>query len=112
VVPNPMTGQTAGSGLFSVMFLFSGFFIKKADIPAYWIWIHYLSLFKYTYDSIISSSFEGISYGTTTNEDIMTQYSVDGVNKGTGVGVLWLFIIAFRYFFYYRLVTAFNGSRK
>ena len=112
LVPNPMTGQTAGSGLFSVMMLYSGFFIKREDIPAYWIWLHYLSLFKYSYDSMVASAFAGVDTPTMTNAAVLEYFGVDGVDKGTGVGVLWLFIIFFRLVFYYRLVTAFNGSRK
>jgi len=46
LVPSPMVGQSAGSGLLSVMFLFSGFFIKAVDIPNYWIWLNYLSLVR------------------------------------------------------------------
>lgn len=38
LVPDPMAGQTLGSALFSVMFLYSGFFIKRKDIPDYWIY--------------------------------------------------------------------------
>lgn len=58
LVPNPMVGQSAGSGLFSVMFLFSGFFIKKSEIPRYWLWLHYSSLFKYAYDSMMVNAFK------------------------------------------------------
>lgn len=48
LVPSPMVGQSAGSGLLSVMFLFSGFFIKAVDMPNYWIWLNYLSLVRFT----------------------------------------------------------------
>jgi len=94
----------------------------ESDIPDYWIWLHYLSLFKYSLDSLLVNSFEGyVTYdvmdasGKTihmNNHDVLDQYSLVGVNKGTGVGVLWLFSIFFRLVFWYRLVTRFNGSRK
>jgi hypothetical protein len=106
-----IAGQTAGSGVFSVMFLFSGFFITKSDIPDYWIWINYLSLFKYTYESMIVNAFTDVNTETLTNKQVMSEYSVAGVNKFTGIGVLILFVIFFRVVFYYRLVTAFNGQR-
>lgn len=106
-------GQTAGSGLFSVMFLFSGFFVLRDEIPDYWIWLHYLSLFKYGYDSMVVNAFKHYVHSDSlTNEEILHMYSVDGVDRGTGIGVLWLFTIAFRCVFYYRLVTRFSGSRK
>mmetsp|Transcript_34172 Transcript_34172/g.49668 ORF Transcript_34172/g.49668 Transcript_34172/m.49668 type:complete len:600 (+) Transcript_34172:44-1843(+) len=114
LVPNPMVGQTAGSGLFSVMFLFSGFFIKKADIPDYWIWLYYLSLFNYAYDAFLVNAFKFGDAMTAdlSNNDILIRYSVNGVNRGLGIGILWGFIVVFRFVFYYRLTTAFNGSRK
>jgi len=112
-----ITAQTAGSALLSIMFLFSGFFIKTADIPDYWIWLHYLSLFKYAFDSLLINDLYGAtveSNGITIldNEAVLKLFSVHGINYGRGVGVLWLFIIFFRVVFWYRLKTAFNGSRK
>lgn len=117
LVPNPMMGQTAGSGLFSVMFLFSGFFIKSGDIPRYWLWLHYSSLFKYAYDAMIINAFR--DHGTFTlgnvyysNNDVLRYYSVHSANRGMGVGILWAWLLVFRLVFYYRLTTAFTGSRK
>lgn len=113
LVPTPIVGQSLGSSILAIMFLFSGFFILKDDIPDYWIWLHYLSLFKYGYDSMIVNATKDIIVTPEyTNEEVLELYSVEGVNKGTGVGVLWLFIIFFRLVFYYRLLTVFNGSRK
>lgn len=114
LVPDPMVGQTAGSGLFSVMFLFSGFFIKKADIPAYWIWLYYLSLFNYAYDSFLVNAFKfgDVTGDGLSNNGVLVRYSVDGINRGLGIGILWAFVLFFRIVFYYRLVSAFNGSRK
>ena len=95
------------------MFLFSGFFILKKDIPDYWIWLHYLSLFKYAYDSMVVNAFKGyVETDEFTNAQILENLSENGVNRGTGIGVLWLFIVFFRVVFYYRLVTRFSGSRK
>lgn len=114
LVPNPMTGQTAGSGIFSAMMLFSGIFISRNDIPDWWIWMHYLSLFKYSFDSMATNVFADVTSSSPpmSNAEIKEFYGIQGVNRGTGVGVLWLFIIFFRLVFYHRLVTAFNGSRK
>jgi len=112
-----LLGQTAGSALLSVMFLFSGFFIKTNDIPDYWIWLHYLSLFKYAFDSLIINDLHGVTVeenGVTIldNEAVLKMFDKNGINYARGVGILWLFIIAFRVVFWYRLKTAFNGSRK
>ena len=113
IVPNPMAGQTMGSALFSVMFLFSGFFITRSQIPDYWIWLNYLSLFKYAYESMIVNAFKNlVSTDDMTNQQILESYSVEGINRGQGIGILWAWIIFYRLLFYFRLVTAFTGSRK
>jgi ABC-type multidrug transport system permease subunit len=113
IVTHPITGQTVGSGIFSVMFLFSGFFIVRKEIPDYWIWLHYLSLFKYGLDSSVVNAFQYVvETDDATNSQIMSNLSVDGINRGTGVGVLWIFVLAFRFVFYNRLITNFSGSRK
>jgi ABC-type multidrug transport system ATPase subunit len=113
LAPDPMTGQTMGSGLFSVMFMMSGFFIKKAQIPDYWIWLHYMSLFKYAYDSFAVNGFKDHAHTETmSNAEVLHYYSVNGVNVGLGIGVLWGWVFFFRMIIYYRLITAFTGTRK
>ena len=113
LVPDPMAGQSAGSGLFSVMFLLSGFFITKDNIPVWWQWLHYLSLFKYSYESmVINILAHKIETPTSTNEEILIRFSVNNVSKWRGVGVLLGFSIFYRIIFYIILMTRFNGRRK
>jgi len=117
LVPNPMAGQSAGSALLSVMFLFSGFFIKSKDIPDYWIWLHYLSLFKYAFDSLIVNDLNGVvvkAAGAVVmdHDQVLDYFSVKGIDRGRGIWCLWLFILGFRLIFCYRLRTAFSGQRK
>ena len=113
LVPDPMAGQSAGSGLFSVMFLLSGFFITKDHIPNWWSWLHYLSLFKFSYESmIINILLDKIETPTSTNEEIMIRFSVNNVSKWRGIGVLLGYSIFYRFIFYIVLVKYYNGRRK
>lgn len=113
IVPDPMAGQSAGAGLFSVMFLLSGFFIKKDNIPVWWQWLHYLSLFKYSYESmVINVLAHKMETPTSTNEELLIMFSVNDISKWRGVGVLLGFSIFYRLIFYYVLMTKFNGRRK
>jgi ABC-type multidrug transport system permease subunit len=113
LVPDPMAGQSAGSGLFSVMFLLSGFFITKDHIPDWWSWLHYLSLFKYAYESMVINILLGkIETPTSTNEEIMIRFSVNNVSKWRGIGVLLGYSIFYRFIFYVVLVKYYNGRRK
>eukprot|EP01134_Creolimax_fragrantissima_P004255 CFRG4255T1 len=41
-----------------VFLMFSGFFIKKPDIPDYWIWAYYISFINYSFAALIQNEFE------------------------------------------------------
>jgi hypothetical protein len=80
-----LIGQTVGSALFSVMFLFSGFFIARPDIPNYWIWLHYLSLFKYGLDSSLVNAFQvHVTTDDMDNNALLDSLGVAGIDRGTG----------------------------
>ena len=113
VVSDPMAGQSAGSGLFSIMFLMCGFFITEANIPYWWTWLHYLSLFKYSYESMIINVLQNkIETPTRTNEEIMMVYSLENVSKWRGIGVMLGYSLCYRFVLYVLLVKYYNGRRK
>jgi len=45
-------------GTFMVM---NGFFLKKDDIPDYWIWIHYIAFNTYSFKNFMHNAFNGIT---------------------------------------------------
>ena len=70
-------------------------------------------MFKWMLDSMLINAFDGIAFTPDlTNAEIMTAYSIQSTDRGVGVAVIAAFTIFFRLVFYYRLVTAFTGSRK
>ncbi|KAH6805683.1 ABC-2 type transporter family protein [Perilla frutescens var. frutescens] len=58
VVPHVMLGYTIVVAILAYFLLFSGFFITRERIPAYWIWFHYISLVKYPYEAVLQNEFE------------------------------------------------------
>ena len=58
VVPHVMLGYTIVVAIFAYFLLFSGFFINRDRIPAYWIWFHYLSLVKYPFEAVLQNEFD------------------------------------------------------
>ncbi|XVF04337.1 hypothetical protein REPUB_Repub05bG0073700 [Reevesia pubescens] len=60
LVPNFIMGNSVIAGLMGSFFLFSGYFIGKDKIPNYWIFMHYLSLFKYPFECFMINEFGGI----------------------------------------------------
>lgn len=59
LVPNFIMGTSVISGLMGSFFLFSGYFISKENIPSYWVFMHYLSLFKYPYECFMINQYGG-----------------------------------------------------
>ncbi|VAH01165.1 unnamed protein product [Triticum turgidum subsp. durum] len=59
VVPHVMLGYTVVVAILAYFLLFSGFFINRDRIPAYWIWFHYISLVKYPYQAVLQNEFGG-----------------------------------------------------
>ncbi len=37
------------------MMLFSGLYIRRAQIPGYWIWVHWCSVFKYSLEAVVAN---------------------------------------------------------
>jgi len=58
LVPNYIVGNSLISALAAFMFLVSGFFLPQDEIPPYWIWLHYISLFTYAINAMLKNDFE------------------------------------------------------
>ncbi|MCL7026398.1 hypothetical protein MKW94_019285 [Papaver nudicaule] len=57
VVPHAMVGYCVTFAILGFYILFCGFFISRDRIPPYWIWFHFLSLFKYPLDGALQNEF-------------------------------------------------------
>lgn len=58
VVSHVMLGYTVVVAILAYFLLFSGFFLSRDRIPAYWIWFHYMSLVKYPYEAVLQNEFK------------------------------------------------------
>ncbi|CAI9763412.1 unnamed protein product [Fraxinus pennsylvanica] len=57
LVPDFIMGNSVISAVMGSFFLFSGYFISKNGIPNYWIFMHYISLFKYPFEGLLVNEF-------------------------------------------------------
>jgi ABC-type multidrug transport system ATPase subunit len=57
--PDFVVGNAAIQGVMGCFFLFSGYFIARSDMPACWVFMHYLSLFKWPFEALLVNEFAG-----------------------------------------------------
>ena len=107
MVPDFITGNSVISGLFGAFFLFSGYFISKEKIPKYWIFLHYLSLFKYPFEAFMVNEY-GSGKGRNSclrregevcvldGEMLLTIQGLHGRQKWTSLWVMLAFIFLYR----------------
>ncbi|CAM6089346.1 unnamed protein product [Calypogeia fissa] len=105
MVPNFTVGNSLCSAIIAYFFLFSGFFIPRSGIPKYWIWMHYLSLFKYPYECLVENEFGNkkfahASWGGQTSEEVLESFSAGAVHQWINILSMILFFLGYRVFFW------------
>ena len=59
LAPNYIVGNSVVAGLIGCFFLFSGYFVASSNIPRYWVFMHYASLFKYPFEALVVNEYGG-----------------------------------------------------
>ncbi|XP_011022930.1 PREDICTED: ABC transporter G family member 5-like [Populus euphratica] len=125
LVPNFIVGNSVISGVMGSFFLFSGYFISKRGMPNYWIFMHYISLFKYPFEGFLINEFSNpgkclqYMFGKcmVSAEDLLREegYGEDG--KWRNVVIMVCFILVYRFISYVILrlrycpgISSFKGS--
>ncbi|KAI3739011.1 hypothetical protein L2E82_29355 [Cichorium intybus] len=111
LVPNFIVGNSVISGVMGSFFLFSGYFVSKQGMPKYWIFMHYISLFKYPFEGLLMNEFSGGAEGKcleylfgkclVSGEDVMREqggYGDDG--KWKNFVIMVCFILVYRFISY------------
>ncbi|KAE8663620.1 ABC transporter G family member 5 [Hibiscus syriacus] len=106
LVPNFIIGNSVISGVMGSFFLFSGYFISKHGIPKYWIFMHYISLFKYPFEGFLINEFSGkcVEYMLggcmVTGEVVLREEGYGEESRWTNVLVMVGFILVYRFVSY------------
>ncbi|XP_068309539.1 ABC transporter G family member 10-like [Pyrus communis] len=107
LVPNFIMGSSLISGLMGAFFLFSGYFISKDRLPRYWMFMHYLSLFKYPFECFMINEYGG-EQGRRCIQQIdkegcnlfgdgfLRQQGLKDAQKWSNLGVMLGFVIGYR----------------
>ncbi|KAL8032028.1 hypothetical protein ABFX02_13G067400 [Erythranthe guttata] len=97
VVPNYIMGTSVAAGLMGCFFLFSGYFIEKESIPDYWMFMHYLSLFKYPFESLVINEYGGGGCVVVGGDEFLKQLGLEKrQKKWSNLGVMLGFVFGYR----------------
>ncbi|XP_042459235.1 ABC transporter G family member 23-like [Zingiber officinale] len=106
ISPDFILGNSLICVSLGVFFLFSGYFIPKESIPKYWIFMYYISLYRYPLDSLLineywsardkcfSSSHGGVCL--LTGGDVLRARGLVEDSRWTDVWVMCFFFLIYR----------------
>ncbi|KAF5751787.1 ABC-2 type transporter family protein [Tripterygium wilfordii] len=108
LVPNFIVGNSVISGVMGSFFLFSGYFISNQEIPRYWVFMHYVSLFKYPFEGFLINEFSKSGkcleymFGTCTvsGEDVLKEEGYGEESRWRNVAIMVGFILVYRFISY------------
>jgi len=84
--PNKDTA-TGLLGLYLVLIImFCGYIIPRDEIPAYFIWIYWISPFRYAYEALIQNEFFGLTFFCTSAQLQPPDPNIDDIYKSCGGG--------------------------
>ncbi|EPS58594.1 hypothetical protein M569_16219, partial [Genlisea aurea] len=108
LVPNFIVGNSAISAVMGAFFLFSGYFVSEKGMPRYWIFMHYISLFKYPFEGFLVNEFSAgkcvdfvMGECVLTGEDVLRE---QGYGDGGGEGRWRNYVIMFCFVLVYRFM--------
>ncbi|PIA47517.1 hypothetical protein AQUCO_01400271v1 [Aquilegia coerulea] len=108
LVPNFIVGNSVISGVMGSFFLFSGYFISKNGMPRYWVFMHYISLFKYPFEGFLINEFSGsgkcldymLGGCIMSAEDVLKEEGFDEQSRWTNIVIMVCFILFYRFISY------------
>uniref|UniRef100_A0A0D9WQN0 ABC transporter domain-containing protein n=1 Tax=Leersia perrieri TaxID=77586 RepID=A0A0D9WQN0_9ORYZ len=107
--PDYIAGMSLVSVSLAGFFLFSGYFLSRGSMPAYWVFMHYVSPYKYALDALLANEytcaasrcFGGAGAGvdgecSETGRDVLAEKGLTPQERWTGVQVLFGFFLLYR----------------
>lgn len=94
------------------------FVLTRTAIPKYWIWLHYISPFKYPYESMLENEFgnkrfDNIEWGNMgSSEEVLISFSAGAVHQWVNILAMVGMILGYRIFFWLVLKYLTTSIRK
>eukprot|EP01018_Ginkgo_biloba_P029591 Gb_19188 [translate_table: standard] len=123
LAPDFITGNSLIFTILGAFFLFSGYFISKDNIPKYWLFMHYLSLYKYPLDSLLINEYSSLATKcfswlpefnvcALTGEDILKQRGLHKDRRWMNVEIMIGFVIFYRILCFWILMRRASKAKR
>ncbi|XP_077218965.1 ABC-2 type transporter family protein [Tasmannia lanceolata] len=108
ISPDFIAGNSLICVVLGAFFLFSGYFIPKESIPSYWVFMYYVSLYKYPLDSLLinefwsmreecfSSQVQDNSICLLKGRDVLKSRGLNADSRWINVGIMVGFFLFYR----------------
>lgn len=110
ISPDFISGNSLICTVLGAFFLFSGYFIPKESIPNYWIFMYYISLYRYPLDALLTNEYwsaksecfswktdeQGVPKCALTGYDVLKSRGLDKDTRWINVGIMFGFFIFYR----------------
>lgn len=109
VSPDFISGNSLICTVLGAFFLFSGYFIPKESIPKYWLFMYYVSLYRYPLDSLLTNEYwsrrsecfswqgeKDRSMCLQTGIDVLKSRELDKDSRWMNVGIMFCFFVFYR----------------
>ncbi|PIN11677.1 Transporter, ABC superfamily (Breast cancer resistance protein) [Handroanthus impetiginosus] len=119
ISPDFISGNSLICTVLGAFFLFSGYFIPKELIPKYWIFMYYVSLYRYPLDCLIINEYwsernecfgrrvgDNLSECLLTGRDVLKSRGLDKDTRWINVGIMLAFFV------FYRVLSGIILARK
>ena len=106
--PSPDVAMAISPVLITILMLFGGFYLNPENIDPWFIWLYYISLFRYSFQALVINEFSGQTFNCldselvgnacpiTTGEQVLQLRSMEHMNVWLNIATLWGIFFALR----------------
>ncbi|KAL2527363.1 ABC transporter G family member 8 [Abeliophyllum distichum] len=124
IAPNYIAGTSLVTALLAGFFLFSGYFISKESLPKFWLFMHYLSMYKYALDAFLVNEYsclltrcliwfdEKNNTCMVTGSDVLEERGLHERQRWINIYILIGFFVFYRVLWLIVLIRRVSRSKK
>lgn len=129
VVPIFVAALAIVSFLNGFFMIVEGFFIRKENLPKFWIWGHYIAYHKYGFEGMLKNDVDDLSFDCSntgvcmcffkradegvcgmTGMDVLREFGYEDVNLGLWIGILAAMFIVYKIGFFIMLKRSYKQN--